>query len=105
LWRIKQLLHQLVVGEGLDERQVVILGTHRKRKSCLAGEGRLGNFRVIKLGDEHGPHRIVYSTIHRFKGLEADVVILVDVKFNAIDPHLYYVGATRAKHRLFVLGW
>jgi len=103
--RIQQLLHQLVVGEGLDERQVVILGTHRKRKSCLAGEGRLGNFRVIKLGDDNGPNRIVYSTIHRFKGLEADVVILLDVDFNAIDPHLYYVGATRAKHRLFVLGW
>ncbi len=51
------------------------------------------------------PHRIIYSTIHRFKGLEADVVILVDVQFNTIDPHLYYVGATRAKHRLFVLGW
>ncbi len=103
--RVQQLLHQLVVGEGLKEHQVAVLGTHRKRNSCLAGEGRLGNFRVIKLGDEPGFHRIVYSTIHRFKGLEADVVILVDVDLNSIDPHLYYVGATRAKHRLFVLGW
>jgi len=103
--RLRQLLHQLVIDEGLKETQLVVLGTHRKRNSCLAGEGRLGNFRVIKLDDEPGPHRVIYSTIHRFKGLESDVVILVDIDFKAIDPHLYYVGATRARHRLFVLGW
>jgi len=103
--RLQKLLHRLVAEEGLSETQIVIIGTHRLENSCLATKKKLGNFEVAELGDGHdGPGRVAYSTLHRFKGLEADVVVLVDVEYEEIDPHLYYVGATRAKNRLFVMG-
>ena len=51
-----------------------------------------------------------YSTIHSFKGLEADVVLLLGVgaEHHALSDEqartLVYVGATRARLRLFVFG-
>ena len=47
---------------------------------------------------------ILFTTTKRFKGLEADVVILVDLDEDSFDSfesrNLYYVGASRAKHFL-----
>jgi len=49
--------------------------------------------------------RIKYSSIYRFKGLEAPAVVITDVK--ALDTpaqrSLLYVGCTRALHRLVIL--
>lgn len=49
--------------------------------------------------------RTHYSSIHRFKGLEANAVVVTDVERldSARERSLVYVGATRAKHRLVVL--
>jgi hypothetical protein len=46
-----------------------------------------------------------YSSIYRFKGLEARAVVLTDIdQLSApLDRSLVYVGATRATHRLVVL--
>ena len=48
---------------------------------------------------------IKYSSIYRFKGLEAPAVVITDV--DAVDSpaarSLFYVGCTRALHRLVVL--
>ena len=47
-----------------------------------------------------------HATISGFKGLEADVIILVDINPNdpRCDRSALYVAASRARHRLFVLG-
>ena len=49
--------------------------------------------------------RTHYSSIHRFKGLDANAVVVTDVESldSARERSLIYVGATRAKHRLVVL--
>lgn len=47
-----------------------------------------------------------FSTCRKFKGLEADVVILVDVDgstFNSDNVLLYYVGSSRARIRLEII--
>jgi len=46
-----------------------------------------------------------YSSIYRFKGLEARAVVLTDIDhlLTPLDHSLVYVGATRATHRLVVL--
>jgi len=54
---------------------------------------------------------VLYRTIHEFKGLEADVVILVLHKGEAefadksryLSEELLYVGVTRARHLLYVV--
>ena len=49
--------------------------------------------------------RIKYSSVYRFKGLEAPAVVITDV--HALDTpaqrSLLYVGCTRALHRLVIL--
>ena len=73
----------------------------------------------ILAGDIHderiklGKKKLPITTCRKFKGLEADVVILVDVGKEAfltgmdsdeesID-YIYYVGASRARYKLFII--
>ena len=49
---------------------------------------------------------INYTTINTFKGLEADIVFIVDA--HLIDPNkkleILYTEASRARYKLYVLG-
>jgi hypothetical protein len=49
---------------------------------------------------------ICFTTIKRFKGLESNIIIIVDFPGNGIDSYelqkLLYVGASRAKHELHI---
>lgn len=50
--------------------------------------------------------KYTFTTCRKFKGLEADVIILVDVNKDTFNPKevlLYYVGASRAKMELYII--
>lgn len=50
--------------------------------------------------------KIPFSTCRKFKGLEADAVILIDVDMDSLkkdENKLGYVGASRARHELAIL--
>ena len=120
---LRRTLHQLVYEEKIDPGRIAILGPRSLEHSGLAAHRILGPYALV---DGHPAQRnraespvaggdpdlppgktpIRYSTIHRFKGLEADIVLLTGVGVNS--PHhgdeqtLIYVGASRARHRLFV---
>lgn len=78
---------------------IVILTCATEEKSVLSpyvvdGEYR-GNNRKIRM-----------TTSRKFKGLEADAIILVDVSKDAIidkDNLLFYVGASRARFQLYMV--
>ena len=79
----------------------------RLEKSCLAGKAELAGFPVAAIGDDGAAPvagAIRYATPHRFKGLEADVVLLLDVDGSewAMKPRNLYVAASRARLRLHV---
>lgn len=48
---------------------------------------------------------IAFTTCRKFKGLEADAVILIDVDYDTVchQNKLFYVGASRARLDLFIL--
>lgn len=48
---------------------------------------------------------IKFTTCRKFKGLEADMVILVDVDYSVLRDNnmLFYVGASRARLELIIL--
>ena len=51
-------------------------------------------------------NKYLFSTCRKFKGLEADAVILIDVDdstFNPENVQLYYVGTSRARIRLDIV--
>ena len=111
---VRRTLHHLVHEQGLDPGRIVVLGYHRLANTAFWNGGRprrLGNLELVDIDQERGPGQVSYSTVKRFKGLERDVVLLVEVPWIQSDhlgeeerTALMYVGASRAKHGLYVFG-
>ena len=105
--KASELVAQLLLKEKVGLERVAIVGMRRLEKSCLAGKPELAGFPVEAIGDDGaapGPGALRYATPHRFKGLEADVVLLLDVDGSewAMKPRNLYVAASRARLRLHV---
>ena len=84
-------------NDGIEN--IVILTCGTERDSCLAEELKEGMYPA-------GNKSIPFTSCRKYKGLEADAVILVDVDENTFTGNdgqnvlLYYVGTSRAKLRL-----
>lgn len=90
-----------LTDSGVTKDRIVILTTKTMERSVLNGTDKIGNYSLSK---EIVKGRILFTTVRKFKGLEADVVILIDVDgstFNSDENRrVFYVGASRAKHLL-----
>jgi superfamily I DNA/RNA helicase len=93
------------VEEGLRPDQVVVLSTRSRENSPLAKAGRLGNVTFCPLDAAPGPSQVRFGSLHQFKGLEADAVILTDVRAGDpnCSPRHIYVASSRARHLLIVV--
>lgn len=98
---VRGLLHR-----GIRSSEMVLLSPVRLANSCLA-EGLIGCASPLvdsERVDRPGTPGVQYSTIASYKGLEADVVLLVDID-DLKDPRrllAMYVGASRARAILHV---
>ena len=91
---------KLLSEDRLDPKQIAILTSSRDEVERL----RISGLDGLRLSDLHGDS-ILIETIYRFKGLEADAVILIlhdDVLGDA--RKLAYVGMSRARVILQVIG-
>ena len=99
-----RVLDRLIGKEGIPAETITILTPRSKAKSRLIDGFRAGSVRLAwgdpKPGDVH------CATIHAFKGLESDIIILAecDHAYAAMRNPLMYVGLTRAKHHVVVIG-
>ncbi len=112
---VASVLRELIgPGGGVKPSDIVFLTPRSPRSSWLAG-AKVGSWTLVsELGPEGVPlpaptsaWEIRLSTIHRFKGLEAPVVILAEIDARVPEaqlPGLLYVGATRARTHLVVIG-
>ena len=102
---VRRILHRLLHDEGLRPDQIVLLSTRSRERSPLARAGRLGSVTLCPLHAAPSPGQIRFGSLHQFKGLESDVVVLSDVQ--ASDPNSsprhIYVGTSRARHLLVVI--
>ena len=102
---LSKVLHRLIVTEGLKPSQVMVLGGHDPDKTCLPPDGHVGAFVVGRevSGLSNG---VEYQTYLKFKGCEADAVILLDV--DPDDPRWsrqgLYTSISRARHLLVIIG-
>ena len=80
---------------------IVVLVGKSLNNSTLATMGRAGKYQLMAVpkGDS-----VQIESVWRFKGLEKNVVILAEVEDIAANRQSLYVGATRAKLRLSVIG-
>jgi len=96
------VLRNLVEEERLPLDAIVVLTPSGKGKSRLRSREDLDGFH---LSERPEPGTVLATSIHGFKGLEREVVILAELG----DKHLedlrqyLYVGASRAKNELIVL--
>jgi len=117
---LRKVLHRLVAEERLPPWQIAVLTGVPLSHSAVWSQRRFGN-QVLWNGsyDDAGHSRglsadaapnqptdtILCDSIRRFKGLEREVIVLVEM--DESDPRLaqlMYVGATRARQHLVVIG-
>ncbi|MEB3102052.1 hypothetical protein [Ferviditalea candida] len=91
-----------LVSQGLSADRILILSPNRREKNCLGEAGRLKEWPLVDFTS--GERGVKFATIRSFKGLEADVVFLIDVRDNTpvCSPADIYVGASRARYLLYV---
>jgi hypothetical protein len=99
---VRRTLHRLIIEGGLEPKQVAIL-CQRKEDAQRLRRKKLAGQRVVSL--ESNSDGVVAETIHRYKGLEADAcVVILRAMSRPRDRALAYVGISRAKARLIVIG-
>lgn len=90
-----------VISEGLQPEAVVVLTAKTIEKSWL-DVGKVYDGQQLSLTKE--PGKVLFTTIRKFKGLEAEAVLIVDVFMSSLampeNRRLLYVGSSRAKNLL-----
>ena len=117
---VRGALHDLVHVEKVDRAQIAVLtgvslehsATWRQRRfkgdlvlwnGGVDDDGRSKGLSADQVPDQP-PGTILCESIYRFKGLERDVVVLVEIRPDDERlERLMYVGASRAKHHLVVI--
>lgn len=103
---LQRVLHRLVNEEGIPVEHIVILTPAGEKRSQWKTDDQLGNFIITWQLDTEMPMTARVCTIHSYKGLESPVVILTEL--HALHPdtrdQLLYVGLSRARHHVIVIG-
>lgn len=103
---LQSVLHRLVNTEGISTNDIIVLTPSSERRSRWKSDQMLGNFVLTWDMDTDMHNAVRVSTIYRFKGLESAVVILseMDQVRDEIQNQLVYVGLSRARHHVVVIG-
>lgn len=90
-----------VAAEGLQPEDIVVLTAKTTEKSWLKAGADYGG-QILSLMKE--PGKVLFTTIRKFKGLEAEAIFIVDTAMSALadaeNRRLLYVGSSRARSLL-----
>lgn len=110
---IESILQEYIDKEKVKEEQITILTVKtikNKKKyldSILSDSPNLKEIDKDEYSYCYKGKRFEFTTCRKFKGLESNIVILIDVTAESfsseMNQSIIYVGATRAKNRLFVV--
>ena len=100
---VDRLVDELVDEKHVAPGRITIIAPHTRENSCLGGVDHLAGQRLSTDPlDRAGA--VLCTTIHKFKGLESDVVILIDVREDDLfcGRAFLYTAAARARVLLHV---
>ena len=105
---VKKIVGDWLSKGKLKPSQIAILSPFEKSKSSLAELQKIGRVPLTTNPNEWRANTgVLLTTIKRFKGLEADAIIVTDVPNPETTPYFstsdFYVGCSRAKHILVIL--
>ncbi|TVR68784.1 MAG: hypothetical protein EA415_15660 [Sphaerobacteraceae bacterium] len=92
--------------EGIPTSEAVVLTFASEKRSSLKEGQRVGKYLLTWEQPVH-QNQVMVSTVHRFKGLERPIVFLVmEIEHHDEERRhpLLYVGISRAKQHLIVIG-
>ena len=102
--QLRQLLRTLLRQEGLRPEQIAVLSPSRPDNPASTWRAGLDEVKTTTELAAGRTGHVRIGTIQGFKGLEADVVILVGLTSKAAArPDWLYVGASRARAALYLL--
>lgn len=85
---------------------IVLLSMKAEGCSVLERERMIPELAAV-CSNKKQPNKVLFTTVRKFKGLESDVVICIDVDedtfANDINRSLFYVGTSRAKTWLDII--
>lgn len=100
---IEDQINELTLVEGIPPEQIAVLTGCAVGSSVLSEAAVLGEHPVTNASEPRAGH-IVLDSVHRFKGLDSPVVLLVDMDQASAEPELPYVALSRAKSLLVLIG-
>jgi len=102
--QVRRLLHRLVSEEDIATRDIVILTPRSQQRTAFKHGSKLGPFTFAENRPDDST-TIQVSSVHKFKGLERKVVILVEIddQVRGEKDVLLYVGGSRAQVLLVVV--
>ncbi len=102
---LEQELETLFAKDQISHTQVVVLGAHSLSHTSLGDNPHAGRFTLMENAKSTANGEIAYYTYMKFKGCEANAVILLDV--DPDDPRWnvagLYTAMSRAIHKLIIL--
>jgi Nuclease-related domain/UvrD-like helicase C-terminal domain/AAA domain len=102
--KVAELLKDLV-KQGTDKNSITLLSPKKLQNSALSSFSH-PKFRLhdLTVSSSKSPGEISFCTIHSYKGLENNHIIITDIDDLESDwiQELLYVGMTRAKVKLFM---
>lgn len=97
-----------LVRNGVELKDIYLLSPNSFERSCLEGKEKLGKYTVQNITKltvgEYDSNKIKFCTVQGFKGLEAKVVLYLDVNgFQSKSQRLQnYIAMSRAKTYLHI---
>lgn len=106
---IHKLVVDLVSNKNVQLGQIAVLigdSFTKKEKYALIRDYKLPYSGMWSIENGFKPNQLLIDTVKRFKGLEAEIVIIWGLPVNSKDEmeEILYVGATRAKSQLMIIG-
>ena len=101
--QLSNLIDDLVNNQKIKEEQIVILGNHQLAHTSIGKNTQVGKF-SIKENGLASKGVIPYYSCMKYKGLESDIVILLDYEDDRWQNKVVrYTAISRAKHLLYIL--
>lgn len=100
---VSSALGRLIREEKIPPGNIVVLTGCSLKKTPLGNEGHIGGFRVTE--DPSDGRKVLLSSIHSFKGLDKEAVILCELEglVEQDRDQVLYVGISRARQYLEVI--
>ena len=110
--KIKNLINKYIINEGIDRKEIAVLtGNNRGTGTSILGnyftkdsEGKKKDNLYFVKAEDNDRDEIVFDSIKRYKGLEREIVILFDIEDALNNPEEMYIGLSRPKLILDIIG-